>query len=92
MNVRPKNEIGFIPLLHTDESLWGANWTEKQQRIIYHSKQDISECANTTNDIALSTPQQASLLLSRGQYQVTAQFEKPCSLAARYVRARSTSG
>nr|CEG05500.1 unnamed protein product [Fusarium clavum] len=45
-----------------------------------------------TNDIALSTPQQTSLLSSRGQYQVTAELEKPCSLAARYVRARSTSG
>jgi hypothetical protein len=92
MNVRPKNEIGSIPLPHTDESLSGANLTEKQQRIIYHNKQDISGCANMTNDIALSTPQQTSLLSSRGQYQVTAELEKPCSLAARYVRARSTSG
>lgn len=35
------NEIGSIPLSHTDESLRGANWAGKQQRIIYHSKQEM---------------------------------------------------
>ena len=83
------NEIGSIPLSHTDESLRGGKLGRKAAA--YHLSQQ-SECANMTDDIALSTPQQTSLLSSRGQYQVTAQLEKPCSLAARYVRARSTSG